>query len=86
MAVAVPMPLDLISPNRRLWFAIGISILLHGILLTLNFQFPDASRMRNVRLPAMVSLSLMLTSTTSLTGTWKPSPLEPWKRMMPLLI
>ncbi|HNN45500.1 MAG TPA: TonB family protein [Azospira sp.] len=39
------MPLDLISPNRRLWFAIGISILLHGILLTLNFQFPDASRM-----------------------------------------
>ena len=45
MAVAVPMPLDLISPNRRLWFAIGISILLHGILLTLNFQFPDASRM-----------------------------------------
>ena len=45
MAMAVPMPLDLISPNRRLWFAIGISILLHGILLTLNFQFPDASRM-----------------------------------------
>ncbi len=45
MAAAVPMPLDLTSPNRRLWFAIGISILLHGILLTLNFQFPDASRM-----------------------------------------
>ena len=45
MAAAVPMPLDLTSPNRRLWFAIGISILLHGTLLTLNFQFPDASRM-----------------------------------------
>ena len=45
MAAAVPMPLDLTPPNRRLWFAIGISILLHGILLTLNFQFPDASRM-----------------------------------------
>jgi len=45
MAAAVPMPLDLTPPNRRLWIAIGISILLHGILLTLNFQFPDASRM-----------------------------------------
>lgn len=44
MAVAAPMPLDATPPNRRLWIAIGASLLLHGLLLTLNFKFPDASR------------------------------------------
>ena len=44
MAVAVPMLLDATPPNRRLWIAIGASLLLHGLLLTLNFKFPDASR------------------------------------------
>ncbi len=45
MAIALPMPVESTAPNRRLWIAIGASILLHGLLLTLNFQFPDASRM-----------------------------------------
>ncbi len=31
-------------PNRRLGWAIGISVILHGLLLTLNFTFPDASQ------------------------------------------
>lgn len=30
--------------DRKLWLAIGASVLLHGGLLSLNFQFPDASR------------------------------------------
>lgn len=29
---------------RGLWLALGISLLLHGLLLTLHFSFPDASR------------------------------------------
>jgi len=45
MAIAMPIDLEPATPNRRLWLAIGISLLLHGVLLTLNFQFPDASRM-----------------------------------------
>lgn len=32
------------SPDNRLLIAIGASLLLHGVLLMLNFQFPDASR------------------------------------------
>jgi protein TonB len=30
--------------DRRLWLAIGISVLFHALLLFLNFQFPDASK------------------------------------------
>lgn len=30
--------------DRRLWIAIGISLLFHGLLLTLHFSFPDASK------------------------------------------
>lgn len=44
MSVAAPMLLDATPSNRRLWIAIGASLLLHGVLLTLNFKFPDASR------------------------------------------
>lgn len=32
------------APNRTLWIAIGASLLLHGLLLTLNFKFPNESR------------------------------------------
>jgi protein TonB len=30
--------------DRRLWIALGISVLFHGLLLTLHFKFPDASQ------------------------------------------
>ncbi len=30
--------------NRRMWLAIGVSLLFHGLLLMLHFQFPDASK------------------------------------------
>ncbi|MFZ2971678.1 energy transducer TonB [Ferribacterium limneticum] len=30
--------------DRRLWLAVGISVLFHGLLLFLNFQFPEASQ------------------------------------------
>lgn len=30
--------------SRRLWKAIGISLALHGLFLTLHFKFPDATR------------------------------------------
>jgi protein TonB len=42
--MALPIPDETGSQNRALWIAIGASILLHGALLTVNFQFPDASR------------------------------------------
>ncbi|MDR0440337.1 MAG: energy transducer TonB, partial [Candidatus Accumulibacter sp.] len=30
--------------ERRLWIAIGVSLLLHGAALSLHFKFPEASR------------------------------------------
>lgn len=30
--------------DRRLWIAIGISVLFHAVLLALNFKFPEASK------------------------------------------
>jgi len=30
--------------DRRLWLAIGISLAVHGLLMTLHFSFPDASK------------------------------------------
>jgi protein TonB len=30
--------------DRRLWLALGISVLFHAVLLTLHFKFPDASK------------------------------------------
>lgn len=46
MAAVMSMPLPLREPpaDRKLWLAVGASVLLHGVLLSLNFQFPDASR------------------------------------------
>ena len=32
------------SPERNLWIALGVSLLLHAVILTLHFKFPDASR------------------------------------------
>jgi protein TonB len=30
--------------DRRLWLAVGISVLFHALLLTVHFKFPDASK------------------------------------------
>ena len=30
--------------DRRLWLALGVSVFFHGLLLTLHFTFPDASK------------------------------------------
>ena len=30
--------------GRNLWIALGVSLLFHGLLLSLHFKFPDASR------------------------------------------
>lgn len=30
--------------HRRLWLSLGVSLLLHGLALSLHFSFPDASR------------------------------------------
>lgn len=32
------------SPNRNLWVALAISLAIHGLLLSLHFSFPEASR------------------------------------------
>lgn len=32
------------SGDRRLWLAIGISLLVHGLLLSLHFAFPEAAK------------------------------------------
>ena len=41
--LSVPLP-KAPSPHRNLWIALGISLALHGLLLSLHFTFPDASR------------------------------------------
>jgi len=33
-----------LADNRRLWLAIAISLAVHGVLMTLHFSFPDASK------------------------------------------
>lgn len=44
MSVA-PLPRPSAMPDdRRLWLAIGISLAVHGLLMTLHFSFPDASK------------------------------------------
>ncbi len=41
---AAALPWQPAIPNgRRLWLAIGLSLLVHGVLMLLNFQFPDAA-------------------------------------------
>jgi len=37
-------PLPTHRSDRRLWIAIGASLLFHGLLLSLHFAFPEASR------------------------------------------
>ena len=44
MSVA-PLPRPSAMPDdRRLWLAISISLAVHGLLMTLHFSFPDASK------------------------------------------
>lgn len=44
MSSAALLASPALPDSRRLWTAIGLSVALHGLLLTLHFQFPDASR------------------------------------------
>ena len=40
----VAMSSSFVQSDRRLWLAVGISVLLHGALLSLHFAFPEASK------------------------------------------
>ncbi len=42
--VAALRQLPVVKQDRHLWLAVGISVLFHGLLLTVHFQFPDASK------------------------------------------
>ena len=44
MDIAVPQWESPWGSNRRLWLALAISLAVHGLLLTLHFSFPDASK------------------------------------------
>lgn len=44
MSAATLLAIPDMPDNRRLWTAIGISLAVHGLLLALHFNFPDASR------------------------------------------
>ncbi len=44
MSVAVQPWQPFAHDNRRLWLAVAISLAVHGLLLTLHFSFPDASK------------------------------------------
>ena len=44
MSVAALSWQPLAADNRRLWLAIAISLAVHGLLMTLHFSFPDASK------------------------------------------
>lgn len=41
---ALPFPFPAAPESRRLWMAIGLSVAVHTLVLTLHFKFPDASR------------------------------------------
>ncbi|MFT3848821.1 MAG: TonB family protein [Propionivibrio sp.] len=43
-AVLAPTTLAVPASDRNLWLGIGVSLALHALLLSLHFQFPDASR------------------------------------------
>ncbi len=44
MSVATLSWQPVLPDSRRLWLAIGISLAVHGLLLTLHFSFPDTSK------------------------------------------
>ena len=44
MSVALRAWQPVVPGNRRLWLAIAISLAVHGLLMTLHFSFPDASK------------------------------------------
>ena len=44
MSVAVQAWQPYVPGNRRLWLAIAISLAVHGLLMTLHFSFPNASK------------------------------------------
>ena len=43
-AVALDFPHRPLRAERALWWALGVSIALHALLLSLHFKFPEASR------------------------------------------
>jgi protein TonB len=55
-SAAVRWGLGLDPRDRVLGFAVGISILLHAVLLAFQFKFPDALRWRSANLPLEVVL------------------------------
>ena len=44
MSVAALSWQPVLVDNRRLWLAVAISLAVHGLLMTLHFSFPDASK------------------------------------------
>ena len=44
MSATLSQPWTPSTTGRSLWLAIGVSLVLHAALLSLHFQFPDASR------------------------------------------
>jgi protein TonB len=44
VSIAARIAPPALPDSRRLWAAIGISLAIHGVLMTLHFSFPDASR------------------------------------------
>lgn len=44
MSVAALSWQPVLADNRRLWLAIAVSLAVHGVLMTLHFSFPDASK------------------------------------------
>ena len=44
MSVAALSWQPVLADNRRLWLAIATSLAVHGLLMTLHFSFPDASK------------------------------------------
>lgn len=55
-------PYDHLPVARSLWWAVGVSLLLHGVLLSLHFGFPDAARTLRDR-----SLDIILVNSRSAT-------------------
>ncbi|WP_263768392.1 energy transducer TonB [Propionivibrio soli] len=44
MSTALGQRWDVSTADRKLWIAVGASLFLHALLLSIHFKFPDASR------------------------------------------
>ena len=92
-AVALDFPHRPLRAERALWWALGVSLALHALLLSLHFKFPEASRIvqdkaleiilvnsRSAHRPKDAQALPRPTSTAVATPTRTAAPRRPCRR------